>query len=150
MSGWAIALPFVIGLLITAAWYGVLLFFYAHRTRLQLEGAVNLDKALNELSTLFREGNVEILNRHIGADQYDAWHSDWALWHQKVQQHLETTLGLAEKNMFENLVVYQPLPLTNVSPQHQMDKSMLVKQLETLREIMIRHSERAAKWREVV
>jgi hypothetical protein len=55
---------------------------------------------------------------------------------------------LRERNLFRNIVLFQPVPIPhNFSAPHNFDLNILYRQLETIRDVIIRHSERADQWR---
>ena len=64
----------------------------------------------------------------------------------KSENHLQSKLGLRERNLFRNIVLYQPVTIPHkFSAPHNLDLNFLYRQLETIRDTVIRHSER--QWR---
>lgn len=111
------------------------------------------EEALDSLSVLFDEGNNEILNHcKVTNDiQYGAWRQVWQTWGHRVQKHLEEHFGLSERNLFKNIVYYDTLEdLDGINDRHKDERSMLVHQLETIRQIIVRHSDKVQKWRSAI
>jgi hypothetical protein len=133
-------------LLLLIAWW---MLEYAVRLRRQLRGAVNLETSLDTLSQYFDEGNSQLFNARItNAAEYGTWKAEWKQWDQKVKDHIETSLGLREKNLFSNIVLLASVTLLHgFSASHSHDLNILYRQLETIRDIILRHSERADQWR---
>lgn len=71
----------------------------------------------------------------------------WKQWYEKVEEYLQSRLGLRERNIFSNIVLFQPLPIQAFDESHKRDLNILYRQLEAIRDIIIRHSERADHWR---
>jgi hypothetical protein len=140
---WLIA---VVVLAILVAWWMV---EYAVKLRRQLRGAVDLEQALDTLSRYFDEGNNQIFNASVKtATEYGTWKVLWKQWYEKVENHLESTLGLRERNLFRNIVLYMPVQIPqSFDSSHNADLNVLYQQLETIRGVVIRHSERADEWR---
>jgi hypothetical protein len=122
---------------------------YAVNLRRQLRGAVDLEKALDTLSEYFDEGNNQIFNSPVTSQiDYGAWGLRWKQWYEKIEGHLQSKLGLRERNLFRNIVLFQPKALPHAfDPSHNHDLNVLYRQLETIRDIVTRHSERADQWR---
>jgi hypothetical protein len=133
-------------LAIIVSWW---LLEYAVKLRRQLKGAADLEAALDTLSKYFDEANNQIFNAPIKSEtEYGAWKVQWRQWHEKVEQHLEGTLGLRERNLFKNIVLFPQVSIPhNFSAPHNFDLNILYRQLETIRDVIIRHSERADHWR---
>jgi hypothetical protein len=69
-------------------------------------------------------------------------------WYEKVQAHLQENFGLREWNMFRNVVLIQPLIITgSYNAEHNYKRSLIVQQLEKIRDAIIRYSDLAAKRR---
>lgn len=141
--------PWLIAVLVLALLVAYWMLEYSVKLRRQLRGAVNLEQALDTLSQYFDEGNNQIFNAPIKSQtEYGAWTVQWRQWHEKVEQHIEATLGLRERNLFKNIVLFQPVTVPhNFSVPHNFDLNILYRQLETIRDVIIRHSERADQWR---
>ena len=55
----------------------------------------------------------------------------------KVEQHLEGTLGLRERNLFKNIVLFPQVSIPhNFSAPHNFDLNILYRQLETIRDVI--------------
>ena len=104
---------------------------------------------MDTLSKYFDEANNQIFNVPIKSEtEYGAWKVQWRQWHEKVEQHLAGTLGLRERNLFKNIVLFQQVFIPHsFSAPHNFDLNILYRQLETIRDVIIRHSERADHWR---
>jgi hypothetical protein len=95
-----------------------------------------------------RTGKLPYLIRALPQTDYGAWRVHWQQWYERVEQHLQSTLGLRERNIFSNIVLMQALPLPQAfDAAHNHDLNILYRQLETIRDIITRHSERADQWR---
>ena len=140
---WVVAFAFVC---LSVAWSMV---GYTVGLRRQLKGAVDLERALDTLSACFNEGNNQLFNATVKSQtDYGAWRVHWQQWYERVEQHLQSTLGLRERNIFSNIVLMQALPLPQAfDAAHNHDLNILYRQLETIRDIITRHSERADQWR---
>ena len=69
-------------------------------------------------------------------------------WYEKVQEHLQENFGLRERNMFRNVVLIKPLTLAgSYNDEHNHKRSLIVQQLEKIRDAIIRYSDLAAKRR---
>jgi len=65
-----------------------------------------------------------------------------------IEKLLEETLGLRECNLFKNIVLFAPMTIPhNFSANHNFDLNVLFRELEIIRDIIVRHSERADLWR---
>jgi len=149
-QGMVFGIPsWIFGLLVLSIFIAWWLLEYTVKLRRQLSGAVNLENALDMLSEYFDEGNNKLFNAQINsATDYGKWIAEWRRWYERVEQHLEKTLGLRERNLFKNIVLFQPHTIPHsFSPPHNFDRNILYRQLETIRDIIIRHSERADQWR---
>ena len=94
-------------------------------SRSELRGIVNVEEALDGLSTYFDEG-TQIFDAAITNDsQYRDLDARRAAWHEKVQEHLQENFGLRDK------------------------RSLIAQQLEKIRDAIIRYSDLAAKRRAV-
>ena len=90
-----------------------------------MRGIVNVEEALDGLSTYFDEG-TQIFDAAITNDsQYRDLDARRAAWHEKVQEHLQENFGLRDK------------------------RSLIAQQLEKIRDAIIRYSDLAAKRRAV-
>lgn len=142
-------IPWVVAVAIVAVSIAWSMVEYAVQLRRQLTGAVDLEKALDTLSEYFNEGNNQIFNARITSQtDYGAWRVLWQQWFKKVEGHLQSELGLRERNLFSNIVLFQHLKLQHAfDNSHGHDLNVLYRQLETIRDIVLRHSERADQWR---
>ncbi len=105
------------------------------------------ETATNELSVLFNEGNNTVLNPPVMADgEYAPWYARWVNWQNRVERHLEQHFGLREKNLFRNIVIVDTPELSGYSPQYIYQRRQVAKQLEILRDAIIRYSDRVQKW----
>jgi hypothetical protein len=99
----------IFGLLVIVVLIAWWLLEYAVRLRRQLRGALDLENALDTLSTYFDEGNNKIFNAKISnPTEYGSWKVEWKQWYEKVERYLEETLGLRERNLFQNIVLFEP------------------------------------------
>ena len=118
-------LPFTIGVAVAASLIFWWLLDCAAGSRSELRGIVNVEEALDGLSTYFDEG-TQIFDAAITNDsQYRDWDARRAAWHEKVQEHLQENFGLRDK------------------------RSLIAQQLEKIRDAIIRYSDLAAKRRAV-
>lgn len=102
-------LPLAIGLAIAALLIIYWLLTYASELRAKLKGITEIEKALDDLSTHFDEGNNEIFNAFVASDeQFFEWDTRWKTWQKIVEEHLESNFGLRERNIFRNLVLVEP------------------------------------------
>jgi hypothetical protein len=163
VSDWPKYLP-AIGLAALAA---ILLFVWllsgATKLHKKLVGVTNLEQALDTLSTYFNDANQNLFNRRIHNDtEYGTWRADWKRWQKEVEDYLERNLGLRERNIFRNIVLFEEKwikgsyidsqqtnehGVTEIKSRHNFDRNILYRQLESIRATIIRHSDRAAKWR---
>jgi hypothetical protein len=141
-------LPFAIGVSVAAALILWWLLDFAAGSRSELRGIVNVEEALDGLSTYFDEG-TQIFDATITNDsQYADWDVRRVDWYEKVQEHLQENLGLRERNMFRNVVLVQPLTIPgSYNDEHNHKRSLIVQQLEKIRDAIIRYSDLAAKRR---
>jgi hypothetical protein len=140
---WIVAFAFVC---LSVAWSMI---EYTVGLRRQLKGAVDLEEALDKLSEYFDEGNNQIFNARVTSQSdYGGWRVLWQQWYKKVEDHLQSKLGLRERNLFRNIVLFQSVAIPQAfDPSHRHDLNVLYRQLETIRDIVVRHSERADQWR---
>lgn len=118
-------LPFTIVVAVAASLILWWLLDCAAGSRSELRGIVNVEEALDGLSTYFDEG-TQIFDAAITNDsQYRDWDARRAAWHEKVQEHLQENFGLRDK------------------------RSLIAQQLEKIRDAIIRYSDLAAKRRAV-
>lgn len=90
-------LPFTIGVAVAASLILWWLLDCAAGSRSELRGIVNVEEALDGLSTYFDEG-TQIFDAAITNDsQYRDWDARRAAWHEKVQEHLQENFGLRDK-----------------------------------------------------
>jgi hypothetical protein len=149
-SGMVLGFPsWIVGLLVLAILIASWLLEYTVKLRFQLKGAIDLEKALDLLSLYFDEGNNKIFNAPISNEaEYGAWKLQWTQWCDKIEGHLEQRFWLRERNLFKNIVLFQPVNIPhNFSVSHNFDLNILYRQLENIRDVIIRHSERADHWR---
>jgi hypothetical protein len=142
-------IPWVVAVAVVAITTVLSMIEYTVRLRRQLKGAVDLEDALDKLSKYFDEGNNQIFNARVtNQTDYGAWRVHWRQWFERVEQHLQSTLGLRERNIFSNIVLMQASQLPQAfDAAHNHDLNVLYRQLETIRDIIIRLSERADQWR---
>lgn len=153
--------------LVFTALAGVLLVLWllsgATDVRKKLRGVTNLENVLDVLSTYFSDANKDLFNRRLHSDtEYGTWRADWKRWQKEVEEHLEKHLGLRERNIFHNIVLFKEEWISGsyvdssetreggelvVKSRHNFDRNILYRQLESIRQTIIRHSDRAAKWR---
>jgi hypothetical protein len=108
------------------------------------------ESILNELSDFFDRGNNTILNGWVIEDdvQHAAWFVLWDMWAKEVEQYLKDNLSSRESNLFRNLVVMRVKPMSHgINDRHKIQLAQVAQQLESLRDTIIRHSERLDKWR---
>ena len=106
------------------------------------------ETAINELFDLFDEGNNTVFHPPVMADgEYAPWYARWVNWQNRVERHLEQHFGLREKNLFRNLIIVDTPKLSGYSPQYIHQRQQVAKQLEILRDAIIRYSDRVQKWR---
>ncbi len=115
----------------------------------ELRGNRDYRAAINGLSALFDEGNNKVLNDPLVKTEmdYSGWHERWIQWHKKVLEYLDENFDGHEKCIFKNLVTVENKLEGGVNADHNHARNMLVKELETLRGIIIRNSQEANKWR---
>lgn len=114
-----------------------------------LQDLRDYEDAINQLSAYFDDGNGKIFNARVTNDvEYGQWRADWQRWHDEVEDFLEKNFGLREKNLFKNLVLVERREIFgSYNGIHNFDRCMVAQQLESLRGTIVRHSERAEKWR---
>lgn len=142
-------LPFVIAVAIAGAMIMWWLLDYAASGRSELRGIVDTESALDELSSYFDEGSSQVFNAVVESDaDFEEWQRRQAEWHEKVQQFLQVNFGLRERNIFRNVVLTQSMQIPgSYNDQHNHGRCLLIHQLETIRETIIRYSDMAAKRR---
>ena len=110
----------------------------------RLQEIKDYETALDELSKKFDHGNNKILNAAIQSDvEFGKWKAEWEIWGNEVQDFLETHLGLRERNLFKNVVLFEQIPFAD----HAKERSIVARQLEMLRDTIVRYSDRVQKWR---
>ena len=121
---------------------------YAACSRSELKGIVNIEEALDGLSTYFDEG-TQIFDTAITNDgQFRDWDARRTAWQENVQKHLQENFGLRERNMFRNVVLIQPLTIRGShNDEHNHHRALIAHQLEKIRDAIIRYSDLAAKRR---
>lgn len=121
------------------------------KQRDDLQNLRSYESEIDRLSIYFDEGNNRIFNARVTNDvEYGEWIANWKRWDAEASDYLERNFGLREKNLFKNLVIIEPLGISGSydnDVQHNHDRCMVAKQLESLRGTIVRHSERAEKWR---
>jgi hypothetical protein len=142
-------LPFVAGISIAAIMIIWWLLDYATKIRAEMGAIENIEQALDALSADFDEGNAKIFNGAVMSDtQYREWDAWRDAWQEKVQEHLQASFGLRERNLFRNLVLVQPLDLPgSYNAAHNHERCVVAQQLESLRATIVRYSDLAAKRR---
>jgi hypothetical protein len=76
---------------------------YATKIRAEMGAFENIEQALDALSADFGEGNAKIFNGMLNSDaQCRDWDARRKAWQDKVQEHLQSGLGLRERNLFRN------------------------------------------------
>ena len=137
--------PFIAGVAIAAVMIIWWLLDYATRIRAEMGAIENIEQALDELSKDFDQGNAEIFNGLVRSDaDYRDWEDRLNAWHGKVQEHLRTSFGLREKNLFRNLVLVQPLDIQgSYNTAHNHMRCMVAQQLESLKGTIVRYSDLA-------
>jgi len=142
-------LPFAIAVAIAGAMVMWWLLVYAASGRSELRGIVATERALDELSSYFDEGISQVFNAVVETDaDFEEWQRRRAEWHEKVQQYLHVNFGLRERNIFRNVILTQSVQIPgSFNDQHNHERCLLIQQLETIRETIIRYSDLAAKLR---
>jgi len=142
-------LPFAIAVAIAGAMIVWWLLEYAASGRSELRGIVDTERALDELSSYFDEGSSQVFNALVGNDaDFEEWQRRRVEWHEKVQQYLQVNFGLRERNIFRNVILTQSVQIPgSYNDQHNHERYLLIQQLETIRETIIRYSDLAAKRR---
>lgn len=115
----------------------------------ELKKVKNYEKAIDTLSAYFDEGNNNIFNRPIADKvEYGKWQKDWERWETKIIAHLQSEFSLSECYLFKNNVMMPQVTIKNPVAEDQERKlSVVHNQLTTIREIIVRHSDRVQKWR---
>jgi hypothetical protein len=139
-------LPVMGGLLVAVGLVLWWLLDYAACSRSELKGIVNIEEALDGLSTYFDEG-TQIFDTAITNDgQFRDWDARRTAWQENVQKHLQENFGLRERNMFRNVVLIQPLTIRGShNDEHNHHRALIAHQLEKIRDAIIRYSDLAAK-----
>jgi len=142
-------LPFAIGVAIAAAMIMWWLLDYAANGRSELKGIVAIEDALDDLSSYLDDGISRLFNAKVESDAaFVEWQRQRADWHEKVQQYLHVHFGLRERNIFRNVILVQHERIPgSYNDQHNHKRCLLIQQLETIRETIIRYSDLAAKRR---
>jgi hypothetical protein len=141
-------LPFALGAAVAAGMILWWLLDYAAGNRSELRGIVNLEGALDGLSTYFDEG-AHLFEATVGNDdQLRDWETRRSAWQENVQKHLQDNFGLREGNMFRNVLLIKPLKMQDsYNAEHDRKRSLIAEQLEKIRDAIIRYSDLAAKRR---
>ena len=110
---------------------------------------MDIEKALDDLSSYFDEGNSQVFNAVVESEaNLVEWQRQRADWNEKVQQYLQVNFGLRERNIFRNVILTQSARIPgSYNDQHNHERCLLIQQLETIRGIIIRYSDLAAKRR---
>jgi hypothetical protein len=142
-------LPFAVAVAIAGAMIMWWLLDYAASGRAELRSIVDTERALDELSAYFDEGSSQVFNAVVETDaDFEEWQRRRAEWYEKVQQYLQVNFGLRERNIFRNVILTQSMQLPgSYNDQHNHGRCLLIQQLETIRETIIRYSDLAAKRR---
>ena len=121
---------------------------YAADSRSELKDIMNIEEALDGLSTYFDEG-TQIFDAAVTGDaQLHEWDTRRRAWQQAVQEHLQENFGLRERNMFRNVVLLQPHVIQGShNDEHNRKRALTAQQLEKIRDTIIRYSDLAAKRR---
>lgn len=119
-----------------------------------LQNLRSYEAELDKLSTFLDEGNNKLLNANVTNEaELQAWQANWNEWHQRASGYLEKNFGLRERNLFKNIVLVLPRKIDGSyavkadDNRHNHSRCILVQELESLRGTIVRHSERAQKWR---
>jgi hypothetical protein len=141
-------LPLMGGLLVALGLILWWLLDYAACSRSELKGIVNIEEALDSLSTYFDEG-TQIFDTPIKDEpKFRYWDARRTAWQEKVQKYLQENFGLRERNMFRNvLIIQQPTIQGSFNDEHNHHRALLAQQLEKIRDAIIRYSDLAAKRR---
>lgn len=142
-------LPFAIGVALAGAMIMWWLLAYAASGRSELRGIVALERALDDLSSYLDEGISQVFNATVENDSdFGEWQRRREDWHEKVQQYLQVNFGLRERNIFRNVILTQSMLIPgSYNDRHNHERCLLIQQLETIRETIIRYSDLAAKRR---
>jgi hypothetical protein len=110
---------------------------------------VDIERALDELSSYFDEGNSQVFSATVESDaNFEDWQLRRADWHEKVQRYLQVNFGLRERNLFRNVILIQSVQIPgSYNDQHNHERCLLIQQLEMIRETIIRYSDLAQKRR---
>ena len=147
LSIWAFVAMFLIGLAIAQ-------FIVFHQIRVErdlireerdkLQDFKNYEDWLDRLSEFFDHGNNEILNKPIPDEvSFGVWTAEWERWSEEIQDFLEKNFGLRERNLFKNAVLFDYIPFKD----HARERSIVARQLEMLRDTIVRYSDRVQRWR---
>lgn len=141
-------LPFVLGVILAGVLVLWWLLDYAADSRSELKDIMNIEEALDGLSTYFDEG-TQIFDAAVTGDaQLHEWDTRRRAWQQAVQEHLQENFGLRERNMFRNVVLLQPHVIQGShNDEHNRKRALTAQQLEKIRDTIIRYSDLAAKRR---
>lgn len=141
-------LPFVLGVTLAGLLVLWWLLDYAADSRSELKGIVNIEQALDGLSTHFDEG-AQLFDANVTSDaQLQQWEARRTAWQQVVQEYLQENFGLRERNMFRNVVLLHPHVIPgSYNDAHNHKRSLVAQQLEQIREAIIRYSDLVAKRR---
>lgn len=142
-------LPFAIGVALAGTMVMWWLLVFAASGRSELRGIVATERALDDLSSYFDEGISQVFNAVVENDaDFEEWHRRREEWHEKVQQFLQVNFGLRERNIFRNVILTQSVQIPgSYNEQHNHERCLLIQQLGTIRETIIRYSDLAAKRR---
>jgi len=140
--------PVIVSTAIVAVIYYIATVNYASDKRLELRGVTDVEGVLDRLSEHLEEGNSRILNGIVANPQeYADWQENYREWMKTVEDYLEKHFGLREKLTFRHIVVVEYKLGDGFTPEHRHYRNIVVWKLLTLKEIILRHSERVAKLR---
>jgi hypothetical protein len=81
-----------------------------------------------------------------GDAKYREWDARRDAWQEEVQEHLQSSFGLRERNLFRNPALVQPLDLPgSYNAAHNRERCVVAQQLDSLRATIVRDSDLAAK-----
>ena len=142
-------LPFAIAVAIAAAMIMWWLLDYAACGRSELKGIVALETALDDLSSYLDDGISQVFNAVVESDaDFEEWQRRRAEGHEKVTRDLQANFGVRDSNIFRNVILTQSEQIPgSYNDRHNHERCLLIKQLETIRETIVRYSDLAAKRR---
>jgi hypothetical protein len=107
-----------------------------------------LESFLDQLAIYLEDGNSRILNAEpSGKEELPRWHDENKNWQKKVEDYLEQNFGLRERNSFKHIVVLEYKLQGGIDSEHFKHRNILAWKLLAIKEIILRYSERAARWR---